>query len=192
MKLPDQARQAPAQPKLWLVLKSFSETALLWFFFLWLLPRWVARLEADWFGWRVPSVPEVPCWIAFWVMGLTGFYCGMLFVVIGRGTPLPLEASHCFFVLGPYRFVRNPMALLGIGQGVIVGLLLRSPAACLLAIVGGVAWHVSARPWEERDMRRRYGAAYEQYCSRVRNWVPNLRPHPVLILEDCGDSTIEQ
>jgi len=176
--LPTRTKEAADQSWVLLALKSFIQTAVLWCIFLWATPLLIAHVEEFLIGWKLPPVNPVPCWIVFWLFGFTGFYCGMLFVRYGKGTPLPLESTRRFVVLGPYRFVRNPMALLGIGQGVCVGLLLRSPAATAFSFVGAVAWHLLARPWEEADLRERFGADYEDYCQRVHNWIPTLTPYP--------------
>lgn len=189
-KLPTSTKEAADQSWALLAVKSFVQTAVLWCLFLWAAPLIIAKLEEQVIGWKLPPANSAMCWAAFWLFGCTGFYCGMSFVRYGKGTPLPLESTRRFVVLGPYRFVRNPMALLGIGQGVCVGLLLRSPAATLFSLAGAVAWHLFARPWEESDLRQRFGADYEDYCHRIHNWIPTLTPYPRTIRSHEKDSSL--
>jgi protein-S-isoprenylcysteine O-methyltransferase Ste14 len=181
LKLPTSSTEDAPQTWGMLALKAALQTAVLWCVFLWALPAVLATFEARWLGWRIPEISPLACWIAFWAMGFTGFYCGMLFLRIGNGTPLPFASTSRFLVLGPYRFVRNPMALLGIGQGITVGLLLRSPSVVAFSLGGAVAWHLLARPWEEADLLRRFGQEYEAYQRAVRNWLPRLTPYPRVV-----------
>lgn len=93
----------------------------------------------------------------------------------GRGTPLPSAMPHRLVIAGPYRWVRNPMAVAGIAQGVAVGLLGASWLVIVYALAGGVLWHLLVRPSEEQDLAARFGAEYARYSGRVRCWVPRLR-----------------
>jgi protein-S-isoprenylcysteine O-methyltransferase Ste14 len=79
-------------------------------------------------------------------------------------------------VVGPYRYVRNPMYLgffVGwAGLWVIFG---RANAAAIFvacAVVAGVMLFV--RIYEQPTLRRKFGAEYEEYCRNVRPWIPRL------------------
>jgi protein-S-isoprenylcysteine O-methyltransferase Ste14 len=101
-----------------------------------------------------------------------GLASSFFFVRDGAGTPLLLDQSNALVVTGPYRCVRNPMAIAGIAQGLAVGMYWRSAPIVAYALLGAVVWHVVVRPVEERDMERRFGAAYEDYRRRVACWIP--------------------
>lgn len=164
--------------------KTVSQTALMWGVFLYALPLAVVRIEHAATDWVLPPTPPgIPCAI-FALLGASGIYCGVLFAWYGKGTPLPLDTATRFIVLGPYRWVRNPMALFGIGQGVCIALILRSPAVLAYALAGGLMWHCIARPWEERDLVLRFGAPYRAYQGAVRNWIPRLRPYAKIFGQD--------
>jgi protein-S-isoprenylcysteine O-methyltransferase Ste14 len=167
-------------------LKTLLQTALMWGFFLWAVPLAIAALENRLFGWRLPEVAPAVAIALFSVFGACGLYCGFLFARHGKGTPLPLDTATRFIVLGPYRWVRNPMAVCGIAQGVCVGLLLRSPSVVAYSLAGAVVWHLTARPWEERDLEARFGEQYARYRAQVQNWLPRLHPYPRLI-HGAGD-----
>lgn len=92
----------------------------------------------------------------------------------GKGTPLPSAMPNRLVVAGPYRWVRNPMAIGGIVQGVGVGLLLSSWLVVAYAIIGSVLWNYAVRPSEEADLEKRFGAEFQQYRQAVRCWIPRL------------------
>ena len=84
---------------------------------------------------------------------------------------LPGQPTHGMIETGPYRLSRNPLyvGLLAAYLGLALltpsfwGLVL-FPAAVLLVRWGAVI------P-EERFLRRRFGATYEDYTRRVRRWL---------------------
>ncbi len=65
--------------------------------------------------------------LSFWIgialfvgSSLLGLTSSFFIVRDGGGTPLPLDQTNNLVVSGPYRFVRNPMAIAGIGQGLAI------------------------------------------------------------------------
>ncbi len=97
------------------------------------------------------------------------------FVVEGLGTPAPVAPTDELVVGGLYRYVRNPMylavAALILGQAAILGswLLVAYAAVFLATVWSFVHWY--EEPW----LRSRFGAAYEDYASRVPGWLPRIR-----------------
>jgi protein-S-isoprenylcysteine O-methyltransferase Ste14 len=98
----------------------------------------------------------------------------VLMAVRGGGTPMPTDCPRELVLVGPYRHIRNPMAVAGLTQGVAVGLMLGSPAVILYAVVGGPVWHLFVRPWEEADLERRFGDPYRRYRAAVCCWLPRF------------------
>ena len=96
--------------------------------------------------------------------------------VAGRGTPLPVAMPSRLVIAGPYRFVRNPMAMAGIVQGIAIGILLSSWVVIAYAVIGSVIWNLAVRPHEEADLDQRFGADFRRYRDAVRCWIPRLRP----------------
>jgi protein-S-isoprenylcysteine O-methyltransferase Ste14 len=99
-----------------------------------------------------------------------------LFAVVGECTLAPWDPTSRLVVRGPYRHVRNPMI-----SGVV--LVLFGEAALLgsraLLVWAGVVLAVNAvyLPLvEERGLRRRFGADYDEYRAHVPRFVPRLRP----------------
>jgi protein-S-isoprenylcysteine O-methyltransferase Ste14 len=110
--------------------------------------------------------------VCFSALGLTSSY---FMVRDGGGTPLPLDQTNRLVVSGPYRFVRNPMAIAGIGQGIAIAIVFQSVPILVYSFLGALVWHLVVRPSEELDMAQRFGEAYTEYRQRVSCWVPTFR-----------------
>jgi protein-S-isoprenylcysteine O-methyltransferase Ste14 len=161
-------------------LKSAGYTAALWAVCLFGLPAALWRLQnvLDW-NWA-RFVPGAGRWLAVLVfLGAAGvgFWSAAVLVRHGKGTPMPLECTRQLVIAGPYRFIRNPMATGGIAQGIAVGVFLGSWLVVAYALAGALVWHFVMRPWEERDMRQRFGPAFEEYRAAVPCWIPRLHAY---------------
>jgi protein-S-isoprenylcysteine O-methyltransferase Ste14 len=110
--------------------------------------------------------------IMFSSFGLSSAY---VMVKIGQGTPLPMDQTQKLVTKGAYNYVRNPMAIAGIGQGIGVSILFASIHVFVYALLGAVVWHLVVRPIEEKDMVLRFGKAYEVYRDKVKCWVPTFK-----------------
>lgn len=161
------------------LVKTLIQVALFWGFFLWLLPSLILRVE-DLLGLPSFSGNGFLGWTLFGLLSAIGLSSGVIFALWGKGTPLPLDTATQLVVRGPYRFVRNPMAVAGIGQGISVGIVYGSPWVILYSLAGAVLWHIFARPWEEQDLELRFGEPYSSYRKAVPLWVPRLTPYPVV------------
>ena len=115
--------------------------------------------------------------LVFIAFGLLALSCSYQLVVHGIGTPLPIDAPQHFVVRGAYRYVRNPMALGSFAQGFAVALWHGSIGVAIYVYIGCLIWNYIARPWEERDLERRFGAAFLEYRSAVRCWIPRITPY---------------
>ena len=107
-----------------------------------------------------------------------GLWSAFAMVTQGRGTPLPLDQACRLVTVGPYRFVRNPMAVAGIGQGLAVSVVFWSLQLVVYSLLGAVVWHVVVRPIEERDLEARLGKPYVEYRKAVRCWLPRFGGQP--------------
>ena len=101
-----------------------------------------------------------------------GVWSAITMSTLGEGTPLPMATAKRLVVAGPYRWVRNPMAIAGIVQGVAVGLILSSWLVVVYALAGSLLWNYAVRPHEEADLVGRFGDSYREYRGRVRCWLP--------------------
>lgn len=98
--------------------------------------------------------------------------------VNGDGTPLPAATANRLVTAGPYRVVRNPMAVSGFVQGAAVGLMLSSWMVVVYAVLGSLLWNFAVRPLEEADLEARFGDEFRRYRDTVRCWIPRLGPAP--------------
>jgi len=83
----------------------------------------------------------------------------------------PNQTSTRLITWGPYRFSRNPMyiGLFLIFIGISGIFTLFWSLILLLFVVYYLNWIVI--PVEEKQLRKNFGEAYEQYCERVRRWI---------------------
>lgn len=122
-------------------------------------------------------------WMPFQVVGAVLVVVGIgilvhafgRFVREGLGTPAPVAPTEQLVIGGLYRYVRNPMyvAVLAVilGQALLFGqaVLIPYAAAAFLAMA------TFARAYEEPELSRQFGAAYEEYRRHVPGWWPRRR-----------------
>ena len=97
------------------------------------------------------------------------------FALRGKGTPLPLDPPKKLVVDGPYQVVRNPMywgvGAVMLGEAAVFHSL--EVAELMAALLVGMNLFVLF--YEEPQLRRKFGAEYDDYCRRVPRWLPRLR-----------------
>jgi protein-S-isoprenylcysteine O-methyltransferase Ste14 len=154
---------------------TLAQIVFFWGFFLVVLPLVLVLLEQRW---RLAVVFPQLAWPAGVALLLLASALGLSSAFVmstrGKGTPLPSAMPNRLVVAGPYRWLRNPMAVAGIVQGVGVGLLLSSWLVVVYAVIGSVLWNYAVRPSEEADLERRFGAEFQHYRQTVRCWIPRL------------------
>jgi protein-S-isoprenylcysteine O-methyltransferase Ste14 len=135
-----------------------------------------ARL-LSWSGIVRPAAIQVQQVIGM-VIGAAGsavaLWCIFTFASVGRGTPAPFDPPRRLVILGPYRFVRNPMY---IGAGLaLAGAALFYESLPLLGYVAFffLATHFFVVWYEEPALRRTFGQEYQAYCDRIRRWWPRV------------------
>ena len=156
--------------------RTLLQVVIFWFFFLAVVPAAIAvaarALEFPGFGGSVAAG-----WILFALGSMLGLWSAWTMASIGRGTPLPLDPPHRLVVAGPYAFVRNPMAIAGLMQGLAIAIGAGSWALVGYVLLGAAAWQVVIRPQEERELHERFGTAYQSYSSSLRCWLPRPAPY---------------
>nr|WP_201469875.1 methyltransferase [Microbacterium hydrocarbonoxydans] len=159
-----------------LLARTGLQTLFFWGTFLLVIPLLVAFLEARWqLRLDLPFAVHAAGAVLLVAATALGVRSAVSMTVEGEGTPLPSQMARRLVVTGPYRFVRNPMAVAGIAQGVAVGLLLGSWMVVVYSLCGSVLWNSVVRPLEEQDLEERFGAEFADYRSQVSCWVPTIR-----------------
>jgi protein-S-isoprenylcysteine O-methyltransferase Ste14 len=107
---------------------------------------------------------------------LSYLWCAWNFAFVGKGTPAPIDPPKVLVSRGLYRVVRNPMYV-GVGL-ILVGEAIVFESLTLLAYALFVwsMFHLFIVYYEEPTLRRKFGAAYEEYCKAVPRWMPRRRP----------------
>ena len=97
------------------------------------------------------------------------------FVRHGKGTPIPIDPPTRLVITGFYRYVRNPMyvgaLLIVLAETVYFGF----PWLVLYAVGLWAALHTALVVFEEPQLKKRFGADYEQYLKAVPRWIPKIR-----------------
>ena len=157
------------------VVATLGQLVFFWGFFLVVLPLVVTFFERRWqVGVEFPGFAVWPGIVILVLASVLGLSSALAMSTIGNGTPLPSAMANTLVVVGPYRWVRNPMAVAGIAQGIGVGLMLGSWLVVAYAIVGSVLWNYAVRPLEEADLEQRFGDQFRRYSAAVRCWVPRV------------------
>lgn len=166
------------------VLATTLQIIAFWGFFLAVAPVAIRILEERWrLAVPMPAVVPVVGGVVLLLASALGIWAAQAMSTKGDGTPLPVATANRLVVAGPYRLLRNPMAVSGIVQGIAVGLLLSSWLVVAYALVGSLLWNYAVRPHEEADLERRFGEPYRRYRDEVRCWIPRLTPLPTRISE---------
>ena len=114
--------------------------------------------------------------IPLWLIGsLIILWCFWDFTFKGRGTPVPMDPPKELVVTGFYRYVRNPIyvgvLLIFLGHFLWFGYW----ALLIYAVFAFIGVHFFVVLYEEPTLKRKFGAAYEDYLKRVPRWIPKVR-----------------
>ena len=113
--------------------------------------------------------------IPFWLIGsliiLQSFWD---FTFRGRGTPLPTDPPKELVVTGFFGYVRNPIYV-GVMLIFLAHFLWFGYWALLLyTLLSFIGVHFFIILYEEPMLKRKFGAAYEEYIRRVPRWIPRF------------------
>jgi protein-S-isoprenylcysteine O-methyltransferase Ste14 len=110
-----------------------------------------------------------------WLIGvIVLLWCFWDFLVKGRGTPAPIDPPKALVITGLYNFVRNPMYV-GVLM-IIIGhfLWFKTIWMTLYAAVVFLAFYLFVTLYEEPQLKKTFGAAYEDYVMKVPRWIPRI------------------
>ena len=179
-------REAAEASTNWILLKTLTQIMVVWSVILVVFPYLITIVEDKLSITRLQFPFQRPlAAVLFAAISSLGVWGSIVMSRIGKGTPLPLDHAKHLVVFGPYSFVRNPMAVSGVGQGLAVALFLGSPLVALYALMGSLVWQLIFRPLEEDDLAQRFGEPYLEYKRAVKCWIPRFSAF-------SGDNTQDQ
>ncbi|HLE92356.1 MAG TPA: isoprenylcysteine carboxylmethyltransferase family protein [Anaerolineales bacterium] len=134
-------------------------------------PYSIAATDTELFEPSILSNLAFPLWLMGAAMML---WCFWNFTFNGKGTPAPIDPPKELVVTGFYRYVRNPMYVAGIIA--LTGWILWSPSLALIVapFLFFIAAHLFVVSYEEPTLKKKFGAAYEDYLNRVPRWIPHF------------------
>lgn len=119
-------------------------------------------------GGGLPRVLAAWALVALWavILGISfyGFWKA-------RTSIVPIRPATALVETGPYRFTRNPMYVSLVALTLGLGLWMNTWWVILLLIPAVLVIDRLVIVREEAYLRRRFGAAYDSYCRRVRRWL---------------------
>lgn len=114
----------------------------------------------------IVAIPGVV--LAGWTMSL--------FIRFGDGTAAPWDPPQNLVIRGPYRHVRNPMISGVLFMLLAETILFQSTGLAVWTAVFFVGNSVYFPLVEERGLRKRFAADYDEYFRNVGRWIPRLTP----------------
>jgi protein-S-isoprenylcysteine O-methyltransferase Ste14 len=164
-----------------MVLRHLLSILILPFTMVFLFPRWLLRgassSDTRWIdGTLAADSAHVLGALAF----LTGFalfaWCVALFARIGQGTLAPWDPTRRLVVVGPYRYIRNPMITGVLTMLAGETLFLGSRVIGIWTLAFFAINNIYFLLLEEPGLERRFGRSYLEYKSAVGRWLPGAKP----------------
>jgi len=154
------------------VLKSLFFLILVPGLLIGVFPYMISTTDTELISLGVLSYLALPFLLLGWVAML---WCFWNFTVNGRGTPAPIDPPKELVAVGLYRFVRNPMYVAGLVT--LLGWILYSPSFSLILafFLFLLATHLFVTLYEEPTLKKKFGAAYEEYLKQVPSWMPKFK-----------------
>lgn len=93
---------------------------------------------------------------------------------IGKGTPMPLQATQKLVIQGPYSYCRNPLFFGLIYFFIGISLVINSIGSLMMVVVFSVIVLLYVKLIEEKELKQRFGNAYEIYKKGTPFLIPRV------------------
>ncbi len=144
-----------------------------------------------WMRWRVRAGYIVA--VAYWLLArptprsiIYGAATAIVGLIIRAAASGHLRKDRELAMSGPYAWTRNPLYL---GSAFLAaGFIVAGhswPAGVLVGVYFAAFYYAVMRN-EERDLRVRFGAAFDAYCARVPLFIPRIAGRREASISDCG------
>lgn len=119
-----------------------------------------------------------PAWSPLLITGYLGYLAAGRYRLRRAGGPAGMSQGmpERLIATGPYALTRNPMYLGHLTFLTGLAMATRSPLAAVAA-AAHAPWFAARVRRDERRLRRKFGATYDGYCTRVPRWIPGARLH---------------
>lgn len=175
-KLPFVFRNAEDRSRKRNLLVTASQILVFWPLILGLFPWLITKLQlATLFPFYQATWTSVLGMFLFVVASVINLHTAWTMASYGAGTPFPYDKTNKLVSRGLYKWIRNPMAVTGLSQGVSIGIMYGSFFVLVYVLCGGLIWHFLVRPIEEEMLAEQFGAEYCVYKQQVGLWVPKFR-----------------
>lgn len=116
-----------------------------------------------------------------WLFAAFGFcllsWTVVLFATKGKGTLAPWSPPTRLVIMGPYKYVRNPMIsgvlFVLIGEALLFKSFWLLGWCCFFFLLN----HLNFLLKEEPDLEERFGEDYLKYKKGVNRWIPRFTPY---------------
>lgn len=143
------------------------------------LPWLAYRFDVRWPNARVELGPLRAVGAVVFFACLTVYlHASYLLSSRGRGAYVEFDPPREFVAVGPYRWVRNPIAASLVGSLLGEAIAFSSTGIFLLFLLSILLAHAQVVWIEEPLLRRRFGKSYADYLASVPRWVPRRPPRP--------------
>ncbi len=159
------------------LIKTSIQISMIWSIFLFIVPSFLLNAENIDISKSINQSHQI-CAITFFAFfSIIGLWSGYSLSKHGKGTPLPTDATTKLVIRGTYAYVRNPMAICGIGQCLAISLYTFSISILIYSILAILIWNFVVRKFEEDDMESKFGEAYLKYKIAVKCWIPLIKKY---------------
>jgi protein-S-isoprenylcysteine O-methyltransferase Ste14 len=142
---------------------------------LYIIPQFLMKLSGirtnEGFG--IPGVETVGI-VLMWLGAALAIYCSVLMLLFAKGTPAVTSAPQKILARNIYAYIRHPMMwslfivvsgeILTFGNIILLAWLVAMSRIIYLIVVN----------YEEPQLERRFGEAWNEYCRKVPRWMPRL------------------
>jgi len=125
------------------------------------LPRWRQG--------PLNTICAVSIGLAGWLLAIWSIHAQL---TSGKGTPIPPIPTQKLLANGPFAYCRNPMTLGTILAFLGIAILLGSPSAVILVLVGTLLLLIYIKVIEEKELEMRFGAEYLKYKADTPFLIP--------------------
>lgn len=126
---------------------------------------------------------NIVAWHSWWMLlivplaivgGYLMIHTTLLFKQVGHGSPAPWDPINQLIIIGPYRYVRNPMISGVVFTLFAIGLFFQSIWVLIWGIIFLVVNLLYLPFVEEKNLIARYGQAYIDYKNQVPRFIPKF------------------